>query len=173
MVFIHLYQLCIQVVSESTNLSPILVVVVPVLHKLFHSFLILLKINSIGATPLEGVVNLVDIVGWDISRYIEDFTFDELEESCEEIATLFCDDLFRGDYAGSDSFCWALQDKRQCITELMISLMKSEGTVLRLLDDMNFEIISALVASLQDELTLIVQECYIMDRHYNFNYFYK
>ena len=150
MVFIHLYQLFIQVFSESTNHSPILVVVVPVLHELFHSLLVFLEISSISATSLEGVINFIDIVGWNISGNIEDFALNELEESCEEVSTLLRKDLLRSDNASSDPFGWTLQDEVERVTELMAGLVESEWTILRLFDDMGLKVISALVAPLQD-----------------------
>ena len=150
MVFIHLNQLFIQVFSESTNDSPILVVIVPVLHELFNSFLVFLEISSISAASLEGVPYLVDIVGWDVSGNIEDFALNELEESYEEVSTLLRKHFLRGDEASGDPFGWALQDEVECVTELMGGLMESERTFFRLFDDMGLEVISALVAPLQD-----------------------
>ena len=150
MVFIHLYQLCIQVFSESTNHSPIVIVIVPVLNEFFNSFLVFREIGSISATSLEGVIYLVDVVGWNVRWDIKDFALNELEESFEEVSTLLRKDFLRGDNTSSDPFGWTLQDEVQSVTQLVGCLMISKRTLLILFHDMGFEVISALVAPLQD-----------------------
>ena len=87
----------------------------------------------------------------------------------EEVSALLCDDIFGSHDTGSDADSRTLKDECQ-LAELMVCLVVGKATLLRLLDHVVFEVVTACIAALQDKQVLFIQECHIVNRHVFKNY---